>query len=619
MTLKLFGLGTAMWMAVGWGEMGAQPYPVGADGLSPERFKTYRKKSYYLTAEDGVKLAVDEYLPKGLPAGEKIPSILFLTRYVRSLEPIGLFKPLVKSIPTNVRIKEVEDLIRRGYAVYVVDVRGSGASFSTKMMEFSPEEMRDGKTILEHLSTRPHSNGRVGATGVSYVGTTALMAMYSGHPALRAVAPRSAIWDLYADLTHPGGIRLGGFIEVWGRVTQSLDRNDFRMFGFKAKRLIKGISPVDDDRDRKLLAQAVAQHERNFDIISQSKFCTFRDDQALTYCVNVDQSSPHYYRSALEASKTPVFWISGWYDAGLAHSAIKGYASLSNSVRLLIGPWDHGPKEFISPHNPKPRDRAVRYPLQKELVRFWDFYLKDIPNGFDQEPPVKFYTLGEEKWYKSPTWPPPGFSFRRFYLEPGFKLQADAPSKHRDCDGYVIDYLASTGGGSRWNSLTDKYRYAPIGYPDRKEQDLRLLVYESAPLERDYTLTGHPRVQLQVASATDDVHVFVYLEEVMADGRVIYVTEGQLRAVHRKLSDAPPPYVTFGPYRTFRSEDARPLVPGVPEEMKFDLLPASYKFSKGSKIRLAIAGADHEHFDAPASRPEYLKVCRPSFVELPLK
>ena len=600
------------------GTLCAQSPRLDADGLSAERFKTYVKKSYYIKAEDGVRLAMDEYLPKGLPAGEKIPSVLFLTRYVRSVEPRAALKPLVKSIPTNVRIKEVEDLIRRGYSVYVADVRGSGASFSTKMMEFSPEEMRDGKVILDHISSRPYSNGRVGVSGVSYVGTTALMAMFSGHPALRAAAPRSAIWDLYADLTHPGGIRLAGFIEVWGRVTQSLDRNDFQIFGFKAKNLVKGISPVDDDPERHLLAQAVGQHEHNFDIISQSKFCTFRDDQSLTYCTTVDRSSPHTYLREFEASKTPVFWISGWYDGGLAHSAIKGFASLSNSVRLLIGPWDHGPKEFISPHNPKPKDRAVRYPVQKELVRFWDFYLKGIPNGFDKEPPVKYYTIGEEKWYKSPTWPPPGFSTTRFYLEPQGKLQT-APSKHQDCDGYIIDYLAHTGGGSRWNSLTDKYRYAPIGYPNRKEQDLRLLVYESAPLDRDYTLTGHPIANLRVASATDDVHVFVYLEEVMPDGRVIYVTDGQLRGMHRKISDAPPPYKMFGPYRTFHSQDAMPMTPGVPEEMRFDLLPAAYKFSKGSKIRVAVAGADNEHFDSPPSMPEYLKICRPSYLELPLK
>ncbi|MCS7085580.1 MAG: CocE/NonD family hydrolase, partial [Bacteroidia bacterium] len=163
----------------------AQPYPVGPDGLSLKRFKTYVKKSYYIEAEDGVKLALDEYLPKGLPASEKIPAVLFLTRYVRSVEPIGILKPLVKSVPTNVRIKEVEDLTSRGYAVYVADVRGSGASFSTKTMEFSPEEIRDGKAILDHIVSRPYSNGRVGATGVSYVGTTALMALYNRHPALR--------------------------------------------------------------------------------------------------------------------------------------------------------------------------------------------------------------------------------------------------------------------------------------------------------------------------------------------------------------------------------------------------------------------------------------------------
>ena len=79
-----------------------------------------------------------------------------------------------------------------------------------------------------------------------------------------------------------------------------------------------------------------------------------------------------------------------------------------------------------------------------------------------------------------------------------------------------------------------------------------------------------------------------------------------LRAIHRKLSDKEPPYKMAVPYRTFKKEDAMHLVPGDVAELKFDLLPVSYLFKQGHKIRIAIAGADKDNFVAPEGAPASL-------------
>jgi len=115
----------------------------------------------------------------------------------------------------------------------------------------------------------------------------------------------------------------------------------------------------------------------------------------------------------------------------------------------------------------------------------------------------------------------------------------------------------------------------------------------------------------------------VYLEDVHPSGEVTYVTEGQLRAIHRKLSNEEPPYKTPVPYRTFMKKDAMPLVPGEPAELVFDLLPTSYQFLKGHSIRVAIAGADKDHFPvANTSLPPTLEFHRDSehasFIDLPV-
>ncbi len=102
--------------------------------------------------------------------------------------------------------------------------------------------------------------------------------------------------------------------------------------------------------------------------------------------------------------------------------------------------------------------------------------------------------------------------------------------------------------------------------------------------------------ELYVSSTHDDGAFFVYLEDVGPDGRVRYITEGQLRALHRKVSDEKPPYVIHGPYHSFLRKDGMPLVPGEVARLAFELMPTSVVFQAGHRIRIAIAGADKDTF-----------------------
>jgi hypothetical protein len=74
--------------------------------------------------------------------------------------------------------------------------------------------------------------------------------------------------------------------------------------------------------------------------------------------------------------------------------------------------------------------------------------------------------------------------------------------------------------------------------------------------------------------------------------------------------------------RTDLRRDAAPLVPGEPAELVFDLEPTSYRFEAGHRMRLAIEGADADHFArVPAVGSARLTVFRdarhPSRLELP--
>jgi putative CocE/NonD family hydrolase len=132
-----------------------------------------------------------------------------------------------------------------------------------------------------------------------------------------------------------------------------------------------------------------------------------------------------------------------------------------------------------------------------------------------------------------------------------------------------------------------------VQYGDRREEDEKLLVYTSEPLDNDLEVTGSPTIHLYLSSDHEDGAFHVYLEDVGPEGRVTYLTEGLLRAIHRKEKDpAEAPFVPLGIYRTFRKEDAAPLVPGKVTEIGLTLLPISTVFRQGHSIRVAIAGHD---------------------------
>jgi len=126
-----------------------------------------------------------------------------------------------------------------------------------------------------------------------------------------------------------------------------------------------------------------------------------------------------------------------------------------------------------------------------------------------------------------------------------------------------------------------------------------------------------------VTSTATDGAFFVYLEDVDETGKVMYITEGMLRAIHRKVSTDPPPYNLLAPYHSFKRKDSMPLVPGEVAELTFGLLPTSVLIKKGHRIRIAIAGHDKDTFARiPAEGTPVITFARnkryASFVELPL-
>jgi len=570
---------------------------------------------------DGVKIAIDLYLPKGCPKGERLPTLIRYARYGRSYElqlSTRIFYGNKPFAPKLIR-RMPEFFVPHGYAWVEVDVRGAGASYGSRPHPFHSDELKDGAEIVDWIISQPWSNGCVGTIGTSYSGAAAGFTLVNKHPAVKATAPMFSPFDIYTDQLYPGGVHLIWFASTWNRLNKAVDRNaPHAFFGWDVKIYIKGIRPVDGDRNRAMLKAAVRDHARNMDIFSNARLVTFRDAIPQHPGKNIDLISPHAYAEAMRQSGTAVYNYSGWFDGACGHSAINRYLTVGNpGSRLTLGPWAHGGYRNLSPFLNSPR---TRFNQLGELLRFFDHHLKGEETGISDEPPVHYYTMGEEKWKAARTWPPPGGEKVSFFLAESNTLTLQSPKGPEGLDTYQVDFTAETGEDSRWKILMGLKEYTL--YPDRKRQGRKLLCYSSAALKKDMEVTGHPVVTLFVSSSDTDGTFFVYLEDVDEDGHIHYVTEGQLRALHRKQKAAQPPDPLHLPYRTFLKKDASPLVPGVVAELTFALQPTSYLFKKGHSIRISLAGADREHFSPEPARPPSVKYYRtriyPSRIELPV-
>jgi hypothetical protein len=326
------------------------------------------------------------------------------------------------------------------------------------------------------------------------------------------------------------------------------------------------------------------------------------------------------YREAIERSGVPIFGWASWLDAGTSQGLLNRFMNWKSPEISVIGPWSHGgghhASPFRSPDHPTDPPSARQ---SEQAACFFDQFVNGRANGMEQRALI-YYTLVEDTWKKTATWPVAGTRMARWYLGSGNTLARTAPAGAGGWDRYQVDFEATTGTQNRW--------YTQLGgddvvYPERSGIDQRLLTYTSAPLGEEIEVTGHPVITLEVTSTATDGNFFVYLENVAPDGRVTYVTEGLLRALHRKLSGDPPPYRTAYPYRSFLRKDGMPLQPGQPATLTFQLLPTSILFRRGHRIRIAIAGADKDTFlRIPAEGDVTIKVAwggaTPSFLELPV-
>src|ERR1035438_8438080 len=103
--------------------------PFTAPNHEPE-FQEVQASSLYVPMRDGVRIAIDVLLPRGLRAGQTLPAIFKISSFGRAA--------VDGSIADEDRF-----WVKHGFARVLIDERGTGASFGTSRYEIGRASCRE--------------------------------------------------------------------------------------------------------------------------------------------------------------------------------------------------------------------------------------------------------------------------------------------------------------------------------------------------------------------------------------------------------------------------------------------------------------------------------------------
>src|SRR5581483_6612708 len=172
-----------------------------------------------VTGADGTTIRVNEIYPttaSGQPATGPFPVLLTMTPYCKGQG--GSSTPGSAAAPSGGSATGGADnyLVQRGYIEVVEDVRGTGDSNGSWGL-FDPIQQRDAIKVLHWAAHLPHSNGKVGTYGPSYLGIDQLLlaGAVGRHSPLKAIFPMVSANDIYRDTSFMGGLLDFEFSETY--------------------------------------------------------------------------------------------------------------------------------------------------------------------------------------------------------------------------------------------------------------------------------------------------------------------------------------------------------------------------------------------------------------------
>jgi uncharacterized protein len=435
-------------------------------------------------------------------------------------------------------VPDPERWVPAGYAVIVVDARGTGKSPGFYEM-MAPLQTREYYDAIEWAGTQVWSNGRVGLLGVSYLAIKQWQVAALQPPHLAAIIPWEGMFDHYRDLYRHGGIYSSFFLKLLWDSQIATNQNG------------NGETPY---RDRFTGATSTGNSIKP-ELLSGNRANVYEAGLQHPF----DDAYFKLRTPVAERIQVPLLSAGNWGGLGLhLRGNIEAFEHAASRQKWLEM---HTDTHFASMYLPE----AVA--LQR---RFFDYFLKGEENGWDKQPPL-ILTIRDPRgpFRRNETeWPLARTQWFRYYLD----TEAEALSPVPPPAAERMDYEALGPG----------------------------VTLRSAPLEMDMEFTGPVAAKLFVSTTTTDMDLFITLRVFDPNGNEVTfvgandpkapVSQGWLRVSHRKTDQE-----RSRPYKPHHPHDGRlPVLPGEIYEVDVEIWPTSIVVPAGYRLALTVAGKDFE-------------------------
>jgi predicted acyl esterase len=486
------------------------------------------EKDVAVKLRDGVTIYVDVFRPVGT---EKVPVIMAWSPYGKgqgtSVSVMGVFAlvGLSNGIVSGLEKFEGPDpayWCAQGYAICNPDIRGVVDCEGNSVL-WDRQDGRDCYDLIEWLAEQEWCSGKVAMSGTSYLAVSQWFTAAEQPPHLAAINPWEGVSDVYRDLVMRGGMPDIGFAR---------QLQDGSFFG----------------------------KNRKEDILSEVERYPLVNDLWENKIPDFDQITVPAY---VVASYTNTLHTVGTFRAWRRIASEKKWLRIHNGQE-----WP----DYYDEEN------------REDLRHFFDRYLKDNENGWEQTPRVRYSLLdlegGDTVNVAADTFPPSGVVLTKFYLDGRTRtLITEAPSD---------EVAASYAVESNPNAVSFVTRF-----------------------DQETVMVGYPKTRLWVeARDADDMDLFVLIQKLDAYGTPLQqFTVPNQSAVNHDLTDHGATILRYkgsdGRLRVSArhldgtlSTDEVPahsfdrvekLSPGEIAEIEIELLPIGLVFHPGQQLRFVIS------------------------------
>lgn len=488
--------------------------PDTAKAKEDANFGDVTERHTMIPMRDGIRLSAYLYFPEGTGPWPAI----FEQRYAS-----------LRGASTR---KAAAELARAGYVVGLVNYRGThlseGKWVGYRALQWG--ELSDGFDTCEWLASQDWCTGKIGTFGSSQGG-------YAQN---------------YLAVTQPPHLTCQYMVDTG----LSLFHEGYRIGGTTRPERFKSMSAICRNPQDNLDLLAEWFSHPTYDDYWKDEDCTLHFDR-----MNV-----------------PCMTIGSWYDfmnqgsiASFIGRQHQGGKNSRGRQKLLIGPWLHGRTNKGHRVGDLTYPQNAAWAVHDHMIKWFDYHLKGIENGANEEPAVRYYVMGavgEENapgnfWRTAADFPPPSTSVPMYLRQDGgLSLRQE---KSRDSStSYLSDPL---------HPMQIPGRAFPGARDARKfEQQSEVCTFTTEPLTEPVEWTGRIHAVLHVSSTAPDTDFIVRVSDVYPDGRSILIVDYPWRARYREGFDQE---VLMTPGKIYR--------------LAFPVGWISQIFNTGHRIRVTVA------------------------------